>query len=68
MPILSNFLIQLISLINIFNTLKIVSITVLSILASYIYIPIYFFKYSFKLRKKINFLKKIDNNDFRIIK
>lgn len=57
-----------ISLINIFNTLKIVSITVLSIITSYIYIPIYFFKYSFKLRRKINFLKKIDNNDFRIIK
>ena len=56
------------SLINIFDTLKIVSIIVLSILTSYIYIPVYFFKYSFRLRRKINFLKKIDNNDFKIIK
>jgi len=57
-----------ISLINIFDTLKITSITVLSILTSYIYIPIYFFKYSFKLRRQINFLNKINNNDFTIVK
>ena len=57
-----------ISLINIFETLKITSITLLSILASYIYIPIYFFKYSFRLRRKINFLNKINNDDFTIVK
>jgi GT2 family glycosyltransferase len=57
-----------ISFINILNTFKITSITLFSIINSYIYIPIYILKYSFGYRRSINYLKEIKTQDFNEIK
>ena len=53
-----------ITLNNIINTFKITFITVLSILTSYAFIPLYLLKYSFQKRNKINFLDKVNKSDF----
>ena len=52
---------------NVFDTFKTTSIITLSILTSYIYIPIFLFKYNFKLRKKINFLNLIKQENFTFL-
>ena len=57
-----------ISFTNILNTFKIASITLFSIINSYIYIPIYILKYSFGYRRNINYLKEINIQDFNKIK
>jgi len=52
---------------NILDTFKITLITLFSIINSYIYIPFYIFKYSFRSRRNINYLKKVNTRDFKKI-